>query len=72
MLALGDVVGGLSREASMHLGLREGLPVAQGGADAFVGMGETYFLHYNTGYRETYNLFGSFFVCVFCGRLRSS
>lgn len=40
MIALGDVVGGLSPEAAAHLRLREGLPVAQGGADAFVGMGE--------------------------------
>ena len=40
VIALGDVVGGLSSEAAAHLGLREGLPVAQGGADAFVGMGE--------------------------------
>eukprot|EP00904_Undaria_pinnatifida_P010502 jgi/Undpi1/6582/HiC_scaffold_20.g09061.m1 len=39
VIALGDVVGGLSSEAAAHLGLREGLPVAQGGADAFVGMG---------------------------------
>ncbi|CAN0535242.1 unnamed protein product, partial [Laminaria digitata] len=38
VIALGDVVGGLSSEAAAHLGLREGLPVAQGGADAFVGM----------------------------------
>ena len=41
MVALGDVVGCLCPEAAAHLGLREGLPVAQGGADAFVGMGET-------------------------------
>lgn len=64
MLALGDVVGGLSREASMHLGLREGLPVAQGGADAFVGMGETYFaLLYNSrhGYKRV--VLHGFCVC---------
>lgn len=40
MIALGGVVGGISAEAAQHLGLPEGLPVAQGGADAFVGMGE--------------------------------
>lgn len=37
---LGGVVGGITAEAAQHLGLPEGLPVAQGGADAFVGMGE--------------------------------
>ncbi|CAM9894765.1 unnamed protein product, partial [Discosporangium mesarthrocarpum] len=38
VLGLGEVVGGLTQEAAQHLGLIEGLPVAQGGADAFVGM----------------------------------
>ena len=34
----GEVVGGLTAAAAAHLGLLEGLPVAQGGADAFIGM----------------------------------
>jgi ribulose-phosphate 3-epimerase len=37
-LAMGAVVGTLTAEASQHLNLPEGLPVAQGGPDAFVGM----------------------------------
>ena len=37
-LAMGSLVGGLTTEAAAHLGLREGLRVAQGGPDAFVGM----------------------------------
>lgn len=39
-MALGDVVGHLTPKAAAHLGLGEGLPVAQGGADAFIGMGK--------------------------------
>lgn len=38
VLPLGTVVGGLTSTAAAHLGLPEGLPVAQGGADAFIGM----------------------------------
>ncbi len=38
ILRLGDIVGGLTKEAADHLGLPVDLPVAQGGADAFVGM----------------------------------
>jgi len=34
----GDIVGGLTREAAEHLGLAVDTPVAQGGADAMVGM----------------------------------
>ncbi len=34
----GDVIGGLTRKAAAHLGLPTGLPVVQGGADAFIGM----------------------------------
>lgn len=38
VLPLGAVIGGLTPEAAAHLGLPPGLPVAQGGADAFIGM----------------------------------
>ena len=38
VVPLGDVVGPLSPDAASHLGLPPGLPVAQGGADAFVAM----------------------------------
>lgn len=38
LLKLGEIIGGLSKEAANNLGLPVGLPVAQGGADAFVGM----------------------------------
>ena len=34
----GEIVGGLTPAAAAHLGLPAGLPVAQGGADAFIGM----------------------------------
>ena len=37
-LPMGALVGGLTAEAAAHLHLPEGLPVAQGGPDAFVGM----------------------------------
>jgi ribulose kinase len=37
-LSMGSLVGHLTKEAASHLGLNEGLPVAQGGPDAFVGM----------------------------------
>ena len=37
-LPMGAIVGGLTKEAAEHLNLPEGLPVAQGGPDAFVGM----------------------------------
>lgn len=36
--ALGDFVGGLTKEASEELDLIEGIPVAQGGIDAHLGM----------------------------------
>jgi ribulokinase len=38
IIELGDVIGGLTAGAAAHLGLPEGLPVAQGGADAFIAM----------------------------------
>ena len=38
IVGLGDVVGALTRDAATHLGLPAGVPVAQGGADAFVAM----------------------------------
>src|SRR5262245_34410714 len=38
VLPLGEVIGGLTVAAAEHLGLPQGLPVAQGGADAFIAM----------------------------------
>src|SRR5262245_58812405 len=38
VLPLGEVIGGLTAIAAEHLGLPKGLPVAQGGADAFIAM----------------------------------
>lgn len=38
VLKLGEIVGGLTAEAAGNMGLPVGLPVAQGGADAFIGM----------------------------------
>ncbi|KAF8062764.1 ribulose-phosphate 3-epimerase [Scenedesmus sp. PABB004] len=38
VLPLGAPVGGLTASAASHLGLPEGLLVAQGGSDAFIGM----------------------------------
>lgn len=38
VLDMGTVVGELRREAAEELGLRVGIPVAEGGADAFVAM----------------------------------
>jgi ribulokinase len=38
VLPLGKVIGGLTAAAAEHLGLPKGLPVAQGGADAFIAM----------------------------------
>lgn len=37
-IGMGTLVGHLTKEAASDLGLEEGLPVAQGGPDAFVGM----------------------------------
>ncbi|MFM9841922.1 MAG: ribulokinase [Dongiaceae bacterium] len=38
VLTLGEVIGGLTAAAAEHLGLPKGLPVAQGGSDAFIAM----------------------------------
>jgi ribulose kinase len=38
IVAPGAVVGRLTPRAAQHLGLPPGLVVAQGGADAFIGM----------------------------------
>jgi len=38
LVNIGEIVGGLSREIAALTGLREGIPVAGGGADAFVGV----------------------------------
>jgi hypothetical protein len=38
IVAPGQVIGPLTEAAARHLGLRAGLPVVQGGADAFIGM----------------------------------
>lgn len=38
ILDMGDVVGGLLPEVAEELGLKPGIPVAEGGADAYVGM----------------------------------
>jgi len=38
IVKMGDVIGGLTAENARACGLPEGLPVMQGGADAFVGM----------------------------------
>lgn len=37
-VAMGDIVGLLTPEAANHLGLPPGIPVTQGGPDAYVGM----------------------------------
>src|SRR5262244_3289253 len=38
VVPLGAVIGGLTAAAAEHLGLAKGLPVTQGGADAFIAM----------------------------------
>ena len=38
MISPGEVVGGLTADAAKHLGLNTGTPVAQGGADAMIGV----------------------------------
>ncbi len=38
IVAPGAVIAGLTAQAADHLGLPKGLPVVQGGADAFIGM----------------------------------
>ena len=38
VLPMGEFVGGLTAEAAQAMGLKEGTPVGEGGADAFVGV----------------------------------
>ena len=38
VLPMGEFVGGLTAEAAEEMGLKEGTPVGEGGADAFVGV----------------------------------
>lgn len=38
VVSLGSTIGPLTAAAAAHLGLKEDTPVAQGGADAFIGM----------------------------------
>ena len=38
MVAPGQVIGPLTRQAAVHLGLEAGTPVVQGGSDAFMGV----------------------------------
>lgn len=38
VLPMGEFVGGLTKQAADDLGLKEGTPVGEGGADAFVGV----------------------------------
>ncbi len=38
VVRIGEVVGGLSREMARRTGLTEGIPVAGGGADAYIGV----------------------------------
>jgi len=38
ILPMGNLIGGLSKEASKDLGIRSGIPVAEGGIDAHVGL----------------------------------
>ncbi len=38
IVRLGEVAGGLCREIAEHTGLKAGIPVAGGGADAYIGV----------------------------------
>lgn len=77
VISLGEVVGTLPADAAGRLGLREGIPVAQGGADAFVGMGESTGISQQSGRRAPFVFQGpchSFVIwrvapCLFDGRV---
>lgn len=84
IVAPGVVIDGLSAQAAAHLGLPAGLPVVQGGADAFIGMvglgvtepGEmamitgSSHLHLGIATRSVHapGVWGTYMDCVYPGR----